>query len=109
MSGCMFGGQFPLTRSSSSFRRDDRISLAPFEESKYASASPIPDEAPVSQMTLFLRSGISLYAVIDYNVKGKGVPLIRGMAGATDLLPFAVVDLGKIRVTLYVSIDLREI
>src|SRR5882762_8620734 len=49
------GKQFPLTRSSSSFRRAERINFAPFLANSYASASPIPEDAPVSQMTLLFR------------------------------------------------------
>src|SRR5437870_188093 len=52
-----------FTRINSSDRRDDKISLQPFFASSYVNASPIPDEAPVTHTTLFLRSIIFLLLI----------------------------------------------
>src|SRR5579863_2731707 len=52
-SGC---AQARRTRSNSSARRLDKINLAPRPENAYANASPIPEDAPVIQTTLSVKS-----------------------------------------------------
>jgi hypothetical protein len=48
------GLQAFLTRSSASLLRDESIRSAPKFEKAMARASPIPDEAPVIQTSLFI-------------------------------------------------------
>jgi hypothetical protein len=51
ISCCTAVGQLPFTLSSSSFLRAERMSLQFCFASEYTNASPIPEDAPVTQTT----------------------------------------------------------